>query len=301
VASVAVTWSIAVKDIEIAGTREYYTVVYTSCQYLIRSKERVFLPAVFRAMRMHRIDRNSHEPSYAQLVRIVQEQIAVGRLRPGDRLPSESQLCEHHAVSRMTVRRAINILVEQGLVISRQGQGTFIKPMQFWAATFSLGQLQNLLADERGIRIKILEASINSAGGRVTRKMSMKRGQRTLFIRRLILSHDRPIMYHREYLIYDPLRPIVESQLEVTSLRGLFEATGNSFIKRSMLSIEATVLKDEEAQLLETPVATAAFYLEHVFYDFQDRPVSWGWFVCPGTNLRFTTIVGAHNKELCTV
>ena len=287
------------KDIEIAGTREYYTVVYTSCQYLIRSKERVSLPGMFLAMRMHRIDRNSHEPSYAQLVRIVQEQIATGRLRPGDQLPSESRLCQHHAVSRMTVRRAINILVEQGLVVSRQGQGTFIKPMQFWAATFSLGQLQNLLADERGMRIKILEASINSAGGKVTRKMGIEKGRRMLFIRRLILSHDRPIMYHREYIIYDPLRPIVESQLEVTSLRGLFEAAGNSFIKRSLLSVEATVLKDEEAQLLQAPVATAAFCLEHIFYDFEDRPVSWGWFICPGANLRFTTVVGAHNKELC--
>ena len=246
---------------------------------------------------MHRVDHNSYEPIYTQLVRILQEQIAAGKLRPGDRLPSESQLCKHHGVSRMTVRRAINILVEQGVIITRQGQGTFIKPMQFWAATFSLGQLQNLISDERVIRIKILEASINLAKGRVTHKMAIKRGQRILFIRRLILSQDKPIMYHREYLIYDPSRPIVESELEVTSLRGLFEGTGNSFIKRSLLSIEATVLKEEEAQLLKAPVATAAFNIEHLFYDFEDRPVSWGWFICPGTNLRFTTIVGVHNRE----
>jgi DNA-binding GntR family transcriptional regulator len=250
---------------------------------------------------MHKVDHNSYEPSYAQLVRILQEQIAVGKLRPGDRLPSESQLCEHHGVSRMTIRRAINILVEQGVVITKQGQGTFIKPMQFWAATFNLGQLQNLLCDENGIRIKILEASIKLARGRVIHKMAIKRGQRILFIRRLILSQNKPIMYHREYLVYDPSLPIVESELEVTSLKGLFEGTNNSSIKRSMLSIEATVLKNEEAQLLQAPVATAAFNLEHLFYDFEDRPVSWGWFICPGVNLRFTTIVGAHNKELIKV
>jgi len=250
---------------------------------------------------MHKVDHDSYEPIYAQLVRILQEQITAGKLRPGDRLPSESQLCKHHGVSRMTVRRAINILVEQGVIITKQGQGTFIKPMQFWAATFSLGQLQNLLSDERVIRIKILEASINLAKGRVTHKMAIKRGQRILFIRRLILSQDKPIMYHREYLIYDPSRPIVESELEVTSLRGLFEGTGNSFIKRSLLSIESTVLKEEEAQLLKAPVATAAFNIEHLFYDFEDRPVSWGWFICPGANLRFTTIVGVHNREMSKV
>jgi len=247
---------------------------------------------------MRKVDHNSYEPGYAQLVRILQEQIALGKLRPGDRLPSESQLCAYHGVSRMTVRRAVNILVEQGVVMTKQGRGTFIRPMQFWAATFSLGQLQNLLSDDRAIRVKILEASINSARGRVTRKMAVKSGQRVLFIRRLILSQDKPIMYHREYLLYHPSRPIVESELDVTSLKGLFEGTGNSFIKHGILSIEATVLKREEAQLLQAPVGTAAFNLEHVFYDFEDRPVSWGWFICPGANLRFTTIVGAHNKEL---
>jgi DNA-binding GntR family transcriptional regulator len=247
---------------------------------------------------MRKVDHNSYEPSYAQLVRILQEQIAVEKLRPGDRLPSESQLCAYHGVSRMTIRRAINMLVEQGVVIAKQGQGTFVKPMQFWAATFSLGQLQNLLSDESGIRIRILQTSISQAGGRVTRKMAIRRGQRILFIRRLILSQDKPIMYHREYLVYDPSRPIVESELEVTSLRGLFEGTGNSSIKRSVLSIEATVLEDEEAHLLQAPVATAAFNLEHLFYDFEDRPVSWGWFICPAANLRLTTIIGAHNKEL---
>jgi DNA-binding GntR family transcriptional regulator len=247
---------------------------------------------------MRKVDHNSYEPSYTQLVQILQEQIAIGKLRPRDRLPSESQLCAYHGVSRMTVRRAINILVEQGLVTTKQGQGTFIKPLQFWAATFSLGQLQNLPSDESGIRIKILEASINLARGRVTRKMAVKRRQRMLFIRRLILSQDKPIMYHREYLVYDPSRPVVESELEVTSLRGLFEGNGNSFIKHSVLSIEATVLKDEEAQLLQAPVGTAAFNLEHLFYDFEDCPISWGWFICPAANLRFTTMVGAHNKEL---
>jgi len=91
---------------------------------------------------MSKVDHNSYEPSYAQLVRILQEQMAMGRLRPGDRLPSESQLCEYHGVSRMTIRRAINILIEQGVVITKQGQGTFIKPMQFWALLVILCELR---------------------------------------------------------------------------------------------------------------------------------------------------------------
>jgi DNA-binding GntR family transcriptional regulator len=245
---------------------------------------------------MRKVDRNSFEPSYAQLVRILQEQIDEGVLRPGDKLPSESQLCAYHGVSHMTIRRAINILVEQGVIVAEQGRGTFVKPMQFWEATFSLGQLQKLFTNEVGTRIKILEASIRQSNEKVALKMFMKKGQRILYIRRLISWQDRPIMYHREYLYYDPTRPIVESEMDVTSLKGVFEGKGNSFIKYGVLSIEATVLKNEEAQLLNARVATAAFNLEHLFYDFEDRPVSWGWFICPSDKLRFTTVVGASEE-----
>jgi len=247
---------------------------------------------------MQKLNRDSYEPSYAQLVRILQGQIASGGLRPGDRLPSEAQLCKYHGVSSMTVRRAINILSEQGVVVTSQGRGTFVKSMQFWAATFCLDGLQHLLEDEKGTTIKILEACIRLADSHIAHKLAIKKGQRALYIRRLISFQEKPFLYHREYLLYDPGRPIVESETEVTSLKGLFEGTGNSHLKRSILTIEATILSEEEAKMLQLSVGAPAFRLEHIFYDFDDQPVSWGWFICPGDRFRFTTVVGIRGEEL---
>jgi len=73
------------------------------------------------------IDRTAYEPVYVQLVNILRRQVASGVLRPGDQLPSEAQLCRRYSVSPMTVRRAINILVDQGVVTAEQGRGTFIR------------------------------------------------------------------------------------------------------------------------------------------------------------------------------
>lgn len=237
-----------------------------------------------------KVNRDLFEPNYIQLVRIFQDQISTGLLRPGDRLPSESQLCKNHHISRMTVRRAINILVEQGFVVTERGRGTFVKPIQFWSASFNLNQLRNLLSDENKIKIKILEASITNANDILAQKMKVNRGQRLLHIRRLILSVDKPIIYHREYLLYDPSRPIVESELDVTELKCLFEGTSNSYIKYGSLSLEATVLNDNEARILQIPEATASLTIEHTFFDFEDRPISWGHFICPGLTLTFTTL-----------
>lgn len=242
------------------------------------------------------IDRDSYEPAYAQLVRILRRQIAAGIFRPGDRLPSEAQLCRRYEVSPMTVRRVINILAEQDVVTTEQGRGTFVKPMELGTAAFHLEELQRIFQAE-GTTVKLLEVRVVSATRRTARKLSLPVGERTIFIRRLILQHEEPILYHREHVIYDPQRAIIEAEMEVTALRGLFNGGGESTLKRGDLTIDVTALTEEEADLLDDPVAAPAFRVEHIFYDFTDKPVSWGWFICPGDRLRFTTTVGIQDQE----
>lgn len=238
------------------------------------------------------IDRSSHEPAYAQLVRILLGQIGAGVFRPGDRLPSEAQLCERYGVSPMTVRRVVNILADQGVVIAEQGRGTFVKPLELGTATFDLDRLQQLFRDEGQSTVKLLEARITPATERTARKLSIKVGDRTIFIRRLIFQGEEPMLLHREHVIYDPTRPIIEAEMEVTALRGLFSGGAESDLKRGNLTIDATVLTKEEAALLHSEVGVPAFRLEHIFYDFDDRPVSWGWFICSGDRLCFTATIG---------
>jgi GntR family transcriptional regulator len=218
--------------------------------------------------------------------------MAAGILRPGDQLPSEAQLCDRYGVSPMTVRRAINVLVDQGMIITKQGRGTFVKPIAIGEATFHLKNLYNLLNDTENTTVHVLEASIVRADERVARKLGIQPGQRTVYIRRILQTGDLPALYHREYLIYDPTRPIVEAELEVTSLQRLFSGSGGTILKRGDINLEATLLDQEEARLLQVEQPQAAFCFEHLFYDFEDHPISWGWFIGRSDLLRFTTQVG---------
>jgi GntR family transcriptional regulator len=118
-----------------------------------------------------------------------------------------------------------------------------------------------------------------------------------ILIRRILIRDGDPIIYHKEHLIYDPSRPIVEAELEITSLHGLFVGTGETTLKRGELAIEAAVLTKEEADVLNAMQMQPAFRLEHIFYDFKDRPVSWGRFICRGDRLSFATTVGVSSKQ----
>jgi len=249
-----------------------------------------------RAAQGSRINRDSFEPPYYQLANILRRQIATGKLRPGDRLPSETQLCEQYEVSPMTARRALTILLDEGLVTAERGRGTFVKPLVLGTATFGLAALEDLFAHE-DTTVRFLAVRTVPVTPRISEKLGVPAGNKVISIRRLLSHGERPVTFHREYLVFDPTRPIVEAEMGITSLQGLFQGRGETVLKRGDLSIEATTLTEEEAQLLGEAAGSAAFRIEHIFFDFDERPVSWGWFIVPGNRLRFRSTVGVQAPE----
>jgi GntR family transcriptional regulator len=239
------------------------------------------------------IDRDSFEPIYYQLANILRRQIATGILLPGDRVPSETQICEQYEVSPMTARRALMTLLDDGLVTAERGRGTFVKPLVLGAATFGLEAFEDLFSDEATL-VRFLLVKTVPATPRISRRLAVPTGSKVISIRRLLLRDVEPVAFHREFLIFDPLMPIVEAEMGITNLQGLFDGTGETMLKRGDLRIQTTVLIEEEADLLDTPVGSAAFRIEHTFYDFGERPVSWGWFIVPGKHLQFNATVGAQ-------
>jgi GntR family transcriptional regulator len=73
------------------------------------------------------INREVPIPYYYQLEGLLRQQIMHGRWQAGQRVPSEKQLCEFYAVSRTTVRQAVNNLVDEGLLYHVKGKGTFVR------------------------------------------------------------------------------------------------------------------------------------------------------------------------------
>lgn len=241
-----------------------------------------------------RIDRDLFEPPYYQLANILRRQIATGELRPGDRVASEVQLCERYAVSPMTARRALTILLDEGLVTAARGRGTFVKPMVLGTASFGLGALEELFNGEHTL-VRFLSVKTMPATARISQRLEVPVDDRIIAIRRLLLRDAAPVAYHREYVIFDPARPIIEAEMGITSLQGLFQGSGETVLKRGDLGIQTTVLTEEEARLLEAPIGSAAFRVEHTFFDFDEQPVSWGWFIVRGDCLRFNATVGVQS------
>jgi GntR family transcriptional regulator len=191
----------------------------------------------------------------------------------------------------MTVRRAVTLLVQEEVATTEQGRGTFVKAPELGAATFDLSDLQRYL-DDAATKVRILEARIVSPSPRVSDKLAVDREGRVIAIKRLLSTGDEPVFYHSEYLVFDPRRPLVEAELGVTALRDLFSGTSGSGLKYGRLTLHASAFTDPEADYLGEHAGTLAWVVEHLFYDYNDRPESWGRFVGRADRLTFSTTVG---------
>ena len=79
-------------------------------------------------LELGQVDRTVDSPPYRQIAGMLREAVRSGRLAPGERLPSETELIEHFGVARMTVRQAVQELRAEGLVIAERGRGVFVRP-----------------------------------------------------------------------------------------------------------------------------------------------------------------------------
>ena len=244
--------------------------------------------------------RGGLEPAYARLVRALSEEIAAGVHRPGDRLPSEAQLRSRFDVSGMTVRRAVNILVDRGLVSASQGKGTFVRGLDMNEALFSLAERDAASASDAAREVQLLGAAIRPASTLVAGQLSVAPGTRVVYLRRLLLQGKEPILCNREFLIYDPRKPVGEAELQITSLEGLFRGQFGHGLRRGDLTMEAVIVDEEEADLLGLAAGAPGLRLEHRLFDFENRPVAWGWFTCRADRYHLTSRIGPDPTSTLT-
>jgi DNA-binding GntR family transcriptional regulator len=223
-------------------------------------------------------DAHDHVPPYQQIAAIISARIADGTYAPGSKLPAEPQFRGEFGVSLMTLRKALALLADQGLVYAEKGRGTYIRTIALADTVFKLEQPDNGWLGEH-TEIRLLGVSTMKADPEVAKKLAIAPGTRVVSLRRLITKNETAAMYHVEYVLFDAKKPLIESQLQLTTLDGVLQAAGGSGFSRGKVRLTAQILDQEAAGILEVPTGSAALCVEHLFEDGDRVPVSWGRFL----------------------
>ncbi len=230
-------------------------------------------------------------PAYLRLAEVLKQRILDGLYPCGRKIPSEAALSREHGLALMTVRQAVGVLVERGLLERVPGRGTYVKELSWSGAPFFIdGLVETVRA--RQTRVTIIKSEVHRANPRVSAQLGIELGDSVIFLRRHIVAEEAVLLVQEGYLLLDPRRPVVEAELEATYLTGLFTGSGQGLIKRAALAITPALLADEDAQVLGRPLGSVGFRLEYSFFDAGLAPLAVGCFLAPEDQLKLTAEIG---------
>jgi GntR family transcriptional regulator len=234
-------------------------------------------------------------PAYLQLAQLVRGRIASGKLKPGDRIPPASTMAEKHGVSPMTVRQAVSVLVDEGLVKRVHGSGTYVRKVEVGATSFALDAFNRILSDTKNLEARIIKSKIERVKGAEGRLLNLNPDSPVILVERLILHRDNPYVLQVAYLPFDPASPVVEDMLDTTGLSGLFINDGSTGYKKGSLRLLPMAMDESLMKMLSSHAEQNAFKLEYLFYNFKDSPCAYGWFIIPQENMPLVSQIGVWN------
>ena len=211
-------------------------------------------------------------PRYQHVASVLQQAIAQGTYPVGSLLPPEPQLCESFGVSRHTVREAVRILCELGLLVRRQGVGTTVQaaePAKRFVAT--LNSLGDLMQYTQETRLQTLGHRWVQASGPLAGWLDSAVGERWLELDtcRFPIGGTVPIVHMKVYV--RPECEAIRHDLEDGSawIYGLIEKHGGEPIVRATQTVSAVPIDKESAQVVQVRAGSPGMQVRRQYWGEQ--------------------------------
>lgn len=195
------------------------------------------------------INRDSPLPIYYQLEQSIKELIESHKFKQGEIIPSEREFAEKYQISRMTVRQAINNLVNDGFLKRERGKGTFVANQKIEKKGLT-GFSEDMLSRGMIPGTKVLDFAILKADSKSATKLEIKEGSPIYQIKRLRFADDEPMAYEILLMSAD-LVPGLTLEVARKSIYEFVEKDAGLHISTGTQEIEATTAKKNEAELLQ--------------------------------------------------
>lgn len=228
------------------------------------------------------INRKSSTPLYIQLAELLKSTIQSGKYRVGEKLPSERELMSHYHLSRNTVRLAIHLLNEEGLLYSNHGAGTFATNLagmirsriDVFADHFQFLKLAGYVPS-----YQMISDNIVSADSYLSEKLLIESGTPVYRYEKLFLANDVPAIYTIDYV------PAVKNRdrLELEDINlcenfmGYLEVLSGNVVEFGMSDLIPIAADKEIANKLQISVGQPILLMTEVFLDpLQQKPLGMG-------------------------
>ncbi len=238
------------------------------------------------------LDKNSQQPLYSQLMKELKEQIQNGKYKPGDQIPTEIQLSEMYQVSRITVRRTIEELCAQGVLVKRQGKGTFVEAPKIYRKIEKDNNMSfsaACRANGRKPSSHILSCIVMKAENWQNDFLKLSEDKRLYHIERVLSADDLPIIYEH---IYIPVSRVPDFQVEKLEddsfVRLLSEEYHVEESEKGRSTIEVRLVPSVIAEYLRMNIGEPVMILTSFINDEAEMPLYISYEIIAGSRYRIS-------------
>ncbi len=233
-------------------------------------------------------------PLYQQIKTLLTRSLQGGEWRPGEAIPSEVELAARFRVSQGTVRKAIDALADENLLVRRQGKGTFVATHAEEKTRF---RFLRLTPDDGGageVERRFIHCLRLRAPAGVAGALALRTGDAVVQVRRVLSFRGRPVVLDDIWLPGQPFKGLTAERLADYEgpMYGLFESEFGVRMIRADEKLRAAAADADSAALLDVPVGAPLLSVERLAYTYGEQPVE----LRQG---RYDTRAHYYRNELC--
>jgi GntR family transcriptional regulator len=223
-----------------------------------------------------KIDKNTSTPSYLQVANLLKSEIRDGKFPLGGRLPTEAELVSRSKLSRITVRKGIEVLENEGWVVRKQGLGTFVQKTinQNLADAKTITEI--LLEQCANPRVKVLKFGAIPAPERVQKIFCLRKAEKILQIERVFFDDKRPIARLQTFMplaLREHAEILRRDGIPNETTYSIWEKTLGVQIQGATYTLRAARGDHNDAKLLGLKVGQPILVLERTTYGEDGKPI----------------------------
>jgi GntR family transcriptional regulator len=214
-------------------------------------------------------------PLYQQIKDLLVQGLERGEWKPGELIPSEIELAARFQVSQGTVRKAVDELATEHLVVRRQGKGTFVATHHEARAQYRFLRVVPDEGEPLPAVSRFLECRRTRATADIARLLDLRTGDPLVYLRRLLTFDGTPIVLDDIWLPGATFKGLSAERLAEYKgpLYGLFETEFGTRMIRAEERIRAVAAEADVARLLQIASGAPLLLVERVSYTYGERPV----------------------------
>ncbi len=224
----------------------------------------------------------SYRPLYDQIKVLLTQSLIGGEWRPGDMIPSEIELASRFKVSQGTVRKAIDSLASENILIRRQGKGTYVATHDEDVIKLRFLRLTAVTGQKEVLQNEFLSCTKSKADAYIAKILDVKASAATIEVKRLLTFSGRPLIYDHIVVPAAPFKGLNSAAVLENngSMYSMYETQFGVRMIRAEERLQAVGANKEVAATLGLKEGFPLLSIERISYTYGDKPMEWRLGLC---------------------